>query len=137
MLTQTYLSDSILSEIDPLCIPLVRLFNDIGLKTVYSCQGHKNKKDKENFKFWIMFDNTIEDEDIISFLQKMTTPSKYYPSLTTTLAGNFYKWIRIAGENELLINWMYECDYRKVRTNQKVAAADFKRMVKILKKDSK
>ena len=137
MLTKTYLTDDILSEIDPLCVPLVQLFNNIGLKTIYSCQGHKNKEDKENFKFWIMFDGTIDDEDIISFLQDMTTPSKNYPSLTTTIGGNFYKWIRIAGENELLINWMYECDYRKVKTNQEVAVSDFKRMVKILNKINK
>lgn len=137
MLTKEILSDEILSEIDPLCIPMVNLFNKIGLKTEYSCQGHKNKEDKENFKFWIMFDSTVDDEDIVSFLQKMTTPSKDYPSLTTTLAGNFYKWVRIAGENELLVNWMYECDYRKVKTNQDVAASDFKRMVKILNKNNK
>lgn len=137
MLTKTILSNNVLSEIDPLCVPMVELFNNIGLKTIYSCQGHKNKEDRENFKFWIMFDNTVDDDDVVSFLQKMTTKSKNYPSLTTTLAGNFYKWVRIAGKNELLINWMYECDYRKVKTNHEVAASDFKRIVKMLNKDNK
>lgn len=135
MLTKTKLSKEVLSEIDPLCIPMVKLFNYVGLKTIYSCQGHKNKHDKQNFKFWIMFDETIEDNDIVSFLQKMTTPSEYFPSLNTTIAGNFYKWARATSEGKIISNWMYVCDYRGIKTNQFVAVTDFKRMVKIINND--
>lgn len=134
MLTKTKLSKEVLSEIDPLCIPMVKLFNYIGLKTIYSCQGHKNKYDKQNFKFWIMFDKTVDDNDIMSFLQKMTIPSEDFPPLNTTIAGNFYKWMRATSENEIISNWMYVCDYKKIKTNQSIAATDFKRMIEIINK---
>ncbi len=54
-------------SLDPLVIPLVKLFNDSGLKTCMSCQGH-NSTDQS--MFWIQFDSTVSEKDILAFMQK-------------------------------------------------------------------
>lgn len=54
------------SSIDPLVIPMVEYFNEHGLKTHMSCQGHN----KTNMSmFWISFDKTVTDKDIEKFMQ--------------------------------------------------------------------
>lgn len=47
------------SELDKRVIPLVRFFNENGLPTNMSCQGHN----KTNMSmFWIEFDKTVTQE---------------------------------------------------------------------------
>ena len=54
------------TDYDPLVIPMVEYFNSHGLKTSMSCQGHN----KTNMSmFWIGFDKSITEEDIIKFQQ--------------------------------------------------------------------
>lgn len=86
------------SEIDTNAVALVKLFNEIGLKTEFSCAGHK-----ETDSFYIIFDNSVTDEDIHRFLLKF---DKHYTH--SPFAGQFVKWCRkISGE--LVDTWMYEC----------------------------
>lgn len=52
--------------LDPLVIPLVKFFNDEGLKTNMSCQGHN----KTNMSmFWISFADEITTDDVLRFMQ--------------------------------------------------------------------
>lgn len=53
-------------DLDPKVIPMVRFFNENGLKTSMSCQGH-NKTDQSFF--WILFDDSVAEEDIQRFMQ--------------------------------------------------------------------
>lgn len=48
-------------------IPMVDFFNNNGLTTYMSCQGHN----MPNMSiFWIEFDKTVTEEDILKFMQK-------------------------------------------------------------------
>ena len=54
------------SELDKRVIPLVRFFNENGLPTNMSCQGHN----KTNMSmFWIEFDKTVTQDDIVKFMR--------------------------------------------------------------------
>ena len=55
------------NQLDPEVIPLVRYFNEAGLPTRMSCQGHN---DTNMSMFWIEFDKSVTDEDIIDFQRK-------------------------------------------------------------------
>ena len=47
--------------------PLVRYFNEVGLRTKMSCQGHN----KTNMSmFWIEFDSSVTNGDIVAFQRK-------------------------------------------------------------------
>ena len=52
-------------ELDEKVIPLVRYFNENGLKTYMSCQGHN---DTYMSMFWIQFDESVTEEDISKFM---------------------------------------------------------------------
>lgn len=54
-------------DLDPLVIPMVKYFNDNGLKTIMSCQGH-NRTDAS--MFWIQFDDSVTSEDIQGFMKR-------------------------------------------------------------------
>lgn len=57
------------TKLDPEVIPLVRYFNQAGLPTCMSCQGHN----KPNMSmFWIEFDRSVTHEDIIEFEREHT-----------------------------------------------------------------
>lgn len=57
------------TQLDPLVIPMVAYFNQNGLKTRMSCQGHN----KTNMSmFWIEFDRSVTIDDIIEFQRKRT-----------------------------------------------------------------
>lgn len=58
--------------LDPAVIPLVKFFNDSGLKTYMSCQGHNQTNMS---MFWIQFDKSVTEEDILGFMKKH--PGKY------------------------------------------------------------
>lgn len=51
---------------DEKVVPLVKYFNNCGLKTCMSCQGH-NKTNQS--MFWISFDPSTTEEDVILFQQ--------------------------------------------------------------------
>lgn len=55
------------NELDPLVIPMVEYFNEQGLTTCMSCQGHN----KTNMSmFWIQFDKSVTSEDIQEFMKR-------------------------------------------------------------------
>ena len=54
------------TDFDPLVVPMVEYFNSHGLKTIMSCQGHNNTNMS---MFWIGFDKSVTEEDIIKFQQ--------------------------------------------------------------------
>lgn len=54
------------SELDERVIPLVQFFNENGLPTSMSCQGHN---ETNMSMFWIEFDKTVTQEDIIRFMR--------------------------------------------------------------------
>lgn len=57
------------SKLDPEVIPLIRYFNQVGLPTRMSCQGHNTTNMS---MFWIEFDKSVTSEDIINFQRKHT-----------------------------------------------------------------
>ena len=89
---------------DILVKPMVKYFNDIGLKTVMSCSGHIHLDGRKSL-FWITFDKNLTEEIVYDNLliidtteQKIQRPSKnqkkYYSgkkkqhNLKTTIAIN-------------------------------------------------
>lgn len=52
------------NNIDTECLPLVQYFNELGLITEQSCQGHN---DTNMSMFWIEFHEDITEDDIIEF----------------------------------------------------------------------
>ena len=51
-------------NLDPRVIPMVEFFNENGLPTEMSCQGHNTTTMS---MFWISFDKSVTAEDIIRF----------------------------------------------------------------------
>ncbi len=87
--------------IDEKCIPSVKLFNSVGLKTLFSCQGHKPSDD-----FCIIFDDSVTDEDVREFLIKVD-------NVTGHIMGGFYRWER-CHEGVILSNWQYKFNLGRV-----------------------
>ena len=69
-----------MNQLDPKVIPLVEFFNQRGLKTHMSCEGHN----KTNMSmFWIQFDKSVTEEDLIQFMnnhQFESNHGKYFAS---------------------------------------------------------
>ena len=57
------------SRMDTECIEMIKFFNEHGLKTEMSCQGH-NKTTQS--LFWISFDSSVHTADIVMFQSKYT-----------------------------------------------------------------
>lgn len=103
-------------KIDPLCIPIVKFFNSIGLTTKFCCQGHEIGE-----TFYIMFDESITDEQIYDFIMKIS------PGPTTHIHGIISKWTRkVFGV--MTSNWEYRISLPDWRANHRVAEYDFKLM---------
>jgi hypothetical protein len=83
--------------IDELCIPLCDIFNELGITTLFCCQGHE-----EGDAMSIIFEPSIGDDEIINFL-KFT--HDVWPEVAHN--GSFLKWYRYH-KGILLINWMYQ-----------------------------
>ena len=78
---------------------LVKFFNEYGLKTKFSCQGHPSDT---LGSYYIMFDNIVTDDDIKSFIVLFNNIYTHSP-----FVGEFVKWMRkISGE--IVCNWMYQ-----------------------------
>lgn len=106
------------SEIDELCRPVVKFFNDINLRTKFSCQGHDNNYDNN---FYIMFHEEVTDEQIYNFISKYL--NKYNHS---ALFGKFVKWARVIS-GKVVTNWIYMVDLgNNYKLNQLYAQKDFK-----------
>ena len=104
------------NEIDALCVPLVRLFNEIGLETEFSCQGHDNNIRNQ---FYIMFSQKVSNVKIEEFLKSISDNSTHTP-----LVGKFVKWAR-KSKGELIETWVYILDYGNPEINHKFAEEDY------------
>lgn len=85
-------------QIDIPCVPIVLLFNRIGMRTQFSCQGDNNLE-----HFEIIFDKEVKDETIIEFLEKFENHYTHSPFL-----GRFLKWTRKMN-GRIVSNWTYSC----------------------------
>lgn len=102
-------------EVDVECRDLVRLFNECGLKTKYSCQGHNGGVLDY---YYIMFDDNITDSHIESFIGKFENKHSHSP-----FVGKFVKWMRkIPGE--IKCNWMYQLTGKDDLENYRRAKID-------------
>lgn len=108
------------TQIDPLCIPMIKYFNSIGLVTKFSCEGHDNLFYN---KFQIIFDNCVTDKQIQDFIMRYSNDYDHSPFL-----GQFYKWGRKIGE-QYVESWIYEVSYGDYTMNQKFAKMDYKTMI--------
>lgn len=103
-------------EIDLECIDFVKLFNQEGLKTKFSCQG-----DRYN-DFYIIFDDEVTDIDMENFISKFKNRYGHSPFI-----GKFSKWCRLMN-NTITYNWMFRTkDY-------KTASITYARIIEQLQK---
>ena len=87
------------SKLDPGVINLVKYFNEVGLKTSMSCQGHGITNMSV---FWIEFSKSITESDIVDFMSKHShmwikhdkTVGKCFVS-----NGHFYKRLMLKGHD--------------------------------------
>ena len=106
-----------MNQLDTKVIPLVEFFNQRGLKTHMSCEGHN----KTNMSmFWIQFDKSVTEDDLIHFMNSHSTINKYGKYFTScgrfaqrmyTYNGNIEKsWNYFAATHEAaeqdLKNWI-------------------------------
>ena len=104
--------------LDPLVIPMVEYFNESGLATSMSCQGH-NKTTMS--MFWIEFDTSVTEEDILSFMQKHLTCYGTFIS-----CGRFAK--RVIGfHNARTTEWSKEEFWCYFAATQDAADADLQK----------
>ncbi|MDD3393796.1 MAG: hypothetical protein PHG19_04030 [Anaerotignum sp.] len=101
---------------------MVRFFNEIGLVTKFSCQGHE---EGETNDFYIMFENSVKDDVIFNFIERCSDGC-----LHTPLVGKFEKWVRKC-EGKMISNWIYSVSYGIAAKNQRLAAQDFQMMISI------
>jgi len=111
-------------EIDPKCRDMVKFFNEVGLITEFSCEGHDNICSNS---FRIMFADCVVDKDINNFLSNFDQ----YPA-RPHIIGEFQKWMR-NHRGSILSNWQYVISYSNYEMNQELASADYKTMKKIEK----
>ena len=111
-------------EIDPKCKDMVKFFNDIGLITEFSCQGHD---DVCNNSFQIMFADCVVDKNIDNFLSNFDEHPTHTP-----IVGCFQKWMR-KHQGSIVSNWQYIISYGSHKMNQELALGDYKTMIKVIK----
>jgi len=92
-------------KMDEYAIPLVEYFNNHGLKTWMSCQGHN----KTNMSmYWISFTKEITEEDIIKFqMQHLQSSFKNYPSGGFAPNGRFAEILFVDSRNIPVKYWCY------------------------------
>ena len=90
-----------MKALDPKVIPLVEFFNQRGLKTRMSCEGHN----KTNMSmFWIQFDKSVSEDDLIQFMNNHSTTNKYGKFFTS--CGRFAQRI-YPSPKEIVKSWNY------------------------------
>lgn len=92
-------------EIDDECIDMVEFFNKIGLKTSMCCQGHKNVDGGRN-SFFITFDKSVSDEQMIAFLKKVGEWKQISPSRDRDSGG-----MKVSRIKRGLNGWVYKRHY--------------------------
>lgn len=109
------------NKIDMECRELVKFFNENGLPTNLSCQGHDNFNN-----YFISFDDTVTDNDIANFLLKYSNKYNHSP-----FVGKFVKWARkISGE--IKMNWRYTIATKNNQLDYTFAKKDLETMKNIL-----
>jgi len=108
-------------DIDPKCKDMVKLFNNVGLITEFSCQGHDNTYSNS---FQIMFSDFVNDKDINNFLSNFDEHPTHTP-----IIGCFKKWAR-KHQGSIKSNWEYIVNYGDYKLNQEFALEDYKIMKK-------
>ena len=88
-------------DMDNECVPMCDFFNNVGLKTRFSCCGHGVEG------YVVIFDDSVSDADIEKFIAKCSHEKDYTP-----LQGKFSCWMRKCG-GVMVENWMYEIPYSK------------------------
>lgn len=88
----------ITGKLDPGVIRMVEFFNDNGLPTKMSCQGHN---DTNMSMFWVEFDQSVTSDDIIGFQRKHL--NKYGAFVSS---GRFVKRV-LAFANDVRYSWQY------------------------------
>ena len=56
-------------ELEPGVVPIVRYFNEYGLPTRMSCEGHPGTNMR---LFWVEFEPSVTEEQIRSFMEERT-----------------------------------------------------------------
>lgn len=94
-------------------IPLVQFFNERGLVTHMSCQGHN----KTNMSmFWIEFDPSVKEDDIVKFQREhlnkwggFNSNGRFVLRLIASATGVAHSWEYMAATQEAadmdLYNW--------------------------------
>lgn len=113
-----------MKEIDTLCVPFINFFNNIGLKTVGSCEGHNNAN---LHKFYIDFSKEVSDDDIHYFMKKFPAPF-YGVHNNMQIKGHFIKiCYGFSNNGSLIENWRYVVDLTgNYKQNQTIAYQDLK-----------
>ena len=106
---------NVYGNIDPLVEPMVEYFNSVGLKTRMSCQGHGIPNMS---LFWIEFDPSVTEKDIVSFQRSHLNKQGGFPS-----NGRFV---------ERILAWSTDRDgvdkrYQYIAANHEAADGDLRR----------
>ena len=128
------------AKLDPLCVPMVKLFNAIGLPTFSSCQGH-SKKVLGSSDYIIIFTEDVTDEMMENFINRveigLSKVSDRKGNSIVSLHGWFSKHVKVFnikmrsefikrnGEKLLKPNWYYQISGNLVNLNQASAHEDF------------
>lgn len=81
-------------ELDKNIKKLVYLFNKIGLRTKFSCEGHE-----EHEYPCIIFDSYVTEDDIYKVASKILSANGYL--------GEFHLWVRKGESDNVYANWMF------------------------------
>ena len=81
-------------ELDKNIKKLVYLFNKIGLRTKFSCEGHE-----EHEYPCIIFDSYVTEDDICKVASKILSAKGYL--------GEFHLWVRKDDSDDVCTNWMF------------------------------
>ena len=109
------------NEIDKECVGLVKFFNDNGMQTEFSCEGHSGC---ERSEFFIIFNGEISDETMYKFICKFPT-----------VLGDFMKWVRAWPDKTMYSNWMYLITNNTPEINHEWAKTDLKTFLREQKND--
>lgn len=64
-------------ELDRAVVPMVKFFNENGLPTCMSCQGHNSTNMS---MFWIQFEKSVTKDDILDFMKKQLNKFGFFTS---------------------------------------------------------
>ena len=99
------------------------LFNKLGLRTEYSCEGHKGDS-----SFYIAFDESVTDKQIRDVIQYAA--NSYDDMNRNPLMLGFNRYMRAFNKHEMRDNWVFRCSY----TSNENKESKMKIVEKILEK---